>query len=234
MGLSFAIPIDVAKDVRDQLRTQGHVSRGWLGVLIQDVTRELAESFGMEKPQGALVAKVLADSPAERAGLEVGDVVVAFNGATIVNSSDLPPLVGRTIVDSRVPVEVLRSGKSITLDVVVDELPDEEELRLAAGGRAETAADNPLGLAVTDLTAEQRDQYELSENGVFVESVGDGPAQRAGIRKGDLILRLDNIDVKDRDHFEQLSAELPPGKAISVLVQRGGNPLFLALKTDSD
>jgi serine protease Do len=234
MGLSFAIPIDVAKEVTDQLRTQGHVSRGWLGVLIQDVTRELAESFGMEKPQGALVAKVLPGSPAERAGLEVGDVVVNFDGTTIVNSSDLPPLVGRTTVDSRVPVEVLRSGKSINLDVVVDELPDEEELRLAAGGRAETAADNPLGLAVADLTTEQREQYELSENGVVVESVGEGPAQRAGIRKGDLILRLDNLDVKDRDHFEQLSSELPPGKAISVLVQRGGNPLFLALKTDSD
>ena len=151
-----------------------------------------------------------------------------------MNSSDLPPLVGRTSVDSRVPVEVLRSGKSIMLDVVVDELPDEEELRLAAGGRPETAADNPLGLVVSDLSAEQREQYEVSENGVVVESVGEGPAERAGIRKGDLILRLDNVDVKNRDHFAELSSDLPPGKAISVLVQRGGNPLFLALKTDSE
>ncbi|MGI9332848.1 MAG: Do family serine endopeptidase, partial [Gammaproteobacteria bacterium] len=125
MGLSFAIPIDVAMDVADQLRTKGRVSRGWLGVLIQDVTRELAESFGMNKPEGALIAKVLEDSPADEAGFEVGDVVLSFNDQPVGESSDLPPIVGRTRVGARVPVEILRDGESKILHVLTAELPEE-------------------------------------------------------------------------------------------------------------
>ena len=117
MGLSFAIPIDVAMDVADQLRDKGRVSRGWLGVLIQDVTRELAESFGMAKPEGALVAKVLDGSPAERAGFEVGDILLSFDEHSIERSSDLPPIVGRTRVGREVAVEILRGGQSMILKV---------------------------------------------------------------------------------------------------------------------
>ena len=232
MGLSFAIPIDVAMDVAEQLQEKGRVSRGWLGVLIQDVTRELAESFGMDKPEGALIAKVLADSPAETAGFEVGDVVLSFNEQQVNRSSDLPPIVGRTRVGTKVPVQILRNGGSKTLYVVTAELPEEDELKLASAEVPETAEDNKLGLAVTDLTPEQREQHGLEENGVLVSEVSEGPAQRAGIRKGDIVLMLNNVKVVSSAEFKRLALELPPGKAVSILVQRQGNPIFLALKTE--
>jgi len=231
MGLSFAIPIDVAVDVTNQLRERGRVSRGWLGLLVQDVTRELAESFGMEKPMGALVAKVLSESPAKRAEFQVGDVVLQFNGKNVHHSSDLPPMVGSTKVGSRVPIVVLRNGKSKTLHVVIDELPEDENLKLAAKGNGATATDNRLGLVVRNLTSKQRENYELKDkNGVLVEKVKEGPAYKAGIRKGDIILILNNQEVKNSQHLRQLVVDLPSGKMIPVLVQRRGSPIFLALK----
>ena len=161
MGLSFAIPIDVVVNVVDQLKDKGHVSRGWLGVLIQDVTHELAESFGMGRPQGALVAKVLPDSPAEQAGFEVGDIVLRFDGKTVKHSSDLPPIVGSTSVGRAVPVEILRKGDSQTLRVTIAELPGEEELELASAIRPGTATDRRLGMSVKDLTQEQRQKLQI-------------------------------------------------------------------------
>ncbi|MDX1513132.1 MAG: DegQ family serine endoprotease [Gammaproteobacteria bacterium] len=232
MGLSFAIPINVAMNVADQLRTKGRVSRGWLGVLIQDVTRELAESFGMEKPEGALIAKVLPDSPAEKAGFQVGDIVMSFGGKHVMRSSQLPPIVGSSKVGDRVPVQILRNGKSEMLTVEIAELPEEEEIKLAAGGDPGAAKADKLGLSVTDLTDELRKKHEVKENGVLVEDVSPGPASRAGVRKGDVILMLNNTKVKDSAHFAELSKDLPEGKAVSVLIQRQGNPVFLALKTD--
>ena len=232
MGLSFAIPIDLAMDVVEQLREKGRVSRGWLGVLIQDVTRELAESFGMEKPEGALVAKVLTDSPAEEAGFQVGDVVLSFNELDVNRSSDLPPIVGRSKVGKRLPVNILRNGESHTLHVVIAELPEEEDIQLATANKPKSASDSRLGVVVADLTAEQREQAQVAENGVLVVEVSEGPAKQAGIRKDDVILMLNNIDVESRESFEELATSLPSGKAISVLVQRRGNPVFLALKTE--
>lgn len=232
MGLSFAIPINVAMNVADQLRTKGKVSRGWLGVLIQDVTRELAESFGMEKPEGALIAKVLPDSPAEKAGFQVGDIVMSFAGKHVDRSSQLPPIVGSTRVGDEVPVEILREGKSQTLTVLIAELPEEEDIKLAASGEKGGAEADKLGLKVMDLTAELREKHQIEENGVLVEEVSPGPASRAGVRKGDIILMLNNTKVKDSAHFAELSKDLPAGKAVSVLIQRQGNPIFLALKTD--
>jgi serine protease Do len=232
MGLSFAIPIDVAMDVAEQLQEKGRVSRGWLGVLIQDVTRELAESFGMEKPEGALIAKVLPDSPAEGAGFQVGDVVLSFNEQAVNRSSDLPPIVGRTRVGTRVPVEVLRNGEAQTLYVVTAELPEEEQVAQAAQDEPETAEDNKLGLAVTDLTAEQRERLEVKDHGVMVTEVNEGPARSAGIREGDVVLMLNNVKVASSAEFKRLASELPAGKAVSILVQRQGNPIFLALKTE--
>lgn len=232
MGLSFAIPIDVAMDVAEQLQEKGRVSRGWLGVLIQDVTRELAESFGMDKPGGALIAKVLPDSPAAGAGFEVGDVVLSFNEQEVTRSSDLPPIVGRTRVGTRVPVEVLRNGRSRTLYVVTAELPEQDAVTQAAVEEPETAEDNKLGLAVTDLTAEQLEQMEAKDHGVLVTEVSEGPARNAGIRKGDVVLMLNGIKVESSSEFKRLAAELPAGKSVSILVQRQGNPIFLALKTE--
>ena len=232
MGLSFAIPIDVAMDVADQLREKGRVSRGWLGVLIQDVTRELAESFGMAKPQGALVARVLDASPAERAGFKVGDILLSFDGHEIERSSDLPPIVGRTRVGREVAVEILRGGQSIALKVTTDELPADDELQVAAAGTPDDVEETKLGLVVRDMTDEERASVDPAEQGVVVSRLSTGPAERAGIRTGDLILMLNNQKVANSDDFEHLAAELPQGKAVSVLVQRQGNPIFLALKLD--
>ena len=232
MGLSFAIPIDVAMDVADQLRDKGRVSRGWLGVLIQDVTRELAESFGMAKPQGALVAKVLDGSPAERAGFEVGDILLSFDAHAIERSSDLPPIVGRTRVGREVAVEILRGGGSMTLMVTTDELPVEDDLQIAATRAPDDVEATRLGLAVRDMNDEERASVDVADRGVVVSKVSNGPAERAGIREGDLILMLNNEKVANSDDFKRLVAELPQGKAVSVLVQRQGNPIFLALKPD--
>lgn len=232
MGLSFAIPIDVAMEVALQLRTKGHVSRGWLGVLIQEVTRDLAESFGMDKPAGALIAKVLTNSPAEQAGLQVGDIVLAFNEQPISHSSDLPPIVGRARANTQVPLAILRNGELRTIRVAIGELPDDDDSKSVPATRAEPSRviNNSLGLGVGDLAAGQREQYALPDHGVLVERVGPGPGQRAGVRKGDLVLMLNGIQIRDSRHFERLAAQLPVDRAVSALVQRGRHPLFLALR----
>lgn len=229
MGLSFTIPIDLAMEVIDQLKNKGSVTRGWLGILIQDVTRELAESFGMDRPGGALVAQVLADSPAEKAGIKVGDVVTEFNNTPITDSASLPPIVGRLQVGQEASVKILRDGKARTVRVKIGELPPEEDIKLADTGH-EGAGDNRLGAVVSDLTAEQRGALEKKKSGVFVEDVNDGPARSAGLRRGDIILMLNNVDVKNVNHFRQLAKDLPAGKSIPMLVQRGSGPMFLALK----
>ena len=231
MGLSFAIPIDVAMDVAEQLRDTGRVSRGWLGVLIQDVTRELAESFGMARPEGALVARVLDGSPAERAGFAVGDVLLSFDAHPIERSSDLPPIVGRTRVGREVEVEILRDGQSMTLVVTTDELPDDDVQVAAARPPDEVEADR-LGLVVRDLSDEERASFDVADHGVLVGRVADGPARRAGIREGDVILMLNNEKVSSSGDLERLVAGLPEGKAASVLIQRQGSPIFLALKPE--
>ncbi len=228
MGLSFSIPIEVAMDVASQLKAHGKVSRGWLGVLIQDVTRELAESFGMSKPQGALIARVMPDSPAEKANLQVGDIVVSFNGKEIVRSSSLPPVVGSTPVGKKVPVKVIRNGRSKTLWVKLGELPEQEET-IAKAETSKTTSDNRLNVRVADLTKDQREELEI-DGGVLVESVGEGAASNAGIREGDIILRMDGKPVKDISQFKEMIRKLPAGKSVAVLVQRRGGPIFLALK----
>lgn len=229
MGLSFAIPIEVAMNVADQLRTTGRVSRGWLGVLIQDVTQELAESFGMDQPRGALVAKVLDDSPAERAGVEVGDVILRFNGKTIQKSSQLPPMVGTAPVSRPAQLELLRDGGVIQLEVAIGELPDEP---LAGGGTTGEPShqEQRFGVSVSDLTAEQRAELGIEEDGVLVDEVRPGPAAAAGIRAGDIILMLNNRKVKGATDFRAQLDELPQDKSVAVLVQREDSALFLALR----
>lgn len=234
MGLSFAIPINMVMNIVDQLKTKGRVARGWLGVLIQDVTRELAESFGMKKPRGALVAKVLPDSPAEKAGFEVGDVVIKFDNKKIVRSSNLPPVVGITPVGKNVTVEILRKGKKKKLTVNLGELPDKDE-QLASIAEPKLTEDNKLNISVVDLTGEQRKNLEIKENGVLVSKVSSGPARKAGVRRGDVILMINNTDIKDTDHFKDVIEKLPTGKSVPLLVQRRGGPVFLALKlSDKD
>ncbi|MGH8527673.1 MAG: PDZ domain-containing protein, partial [Gammaproteobacteria bacterium] len=233
MGLSFAIPVEVVMNVYHQIVAKGKVSRGWLGVLIQEVTRELAESFGMPRPHGALVAKVLPASPAAEAGIQPGDVVVEFNGIEVDLSSDLPPLVGNTEVGKRVPLKLIREGDPRVVDIAVGELPQEEELKLASSDRGTPGAivDNRLKIAVKDLSGKQRKALEIEgDHGVVVEEVQPGPAKNAGIRKGDAILLIDNVKVKDSKHFTEIVAALPTGKPVPALIQRQGGPIFLALK----
>jgi serine protease Do len=231
MGLSFAIPIEVAMDVADQLKTKGRVSRGWLGVLIQDVTLNLAESFGMDQPRGALVAKVLPDSPALAAGIQVGDVIVNFNGEEVNNSSNLPPIVGSTKVGVDIPLEVIRNGRSRILKVQLGELKDDGAV--ARAGRPEIEQSNRLGISVVNLSDEQRAELDL-KRGVLVSHILTGAASRAGIRKGDIILSVDNNSVKDLEHFRKLVNGLPAGKSVAFLVQCDDSPTFLAVKVPHD
>lgn len=228
MGLSFSIPIEVAMDVANQLKEHGKVSRGWLGVLIQDVTLELAESFGMSKPQGALIAKVIPESPAAGAKMQVGDIVVSFNGKDIERSSSLPPVVGSTPVGKKVPVKVIRGGRSQTLWVKLGELPEQDET-IAKAETSKATSDNRLTISVADLTSDQRAELGI-DGGILVEAVGDGAAGSAGVREGDIILRVDGKMIKNIDEFEAAIEKLPTGKSIAILIQRRGGPIFLALK----
>ncbi|MCC6208002.1 MAG: DegQ family serine endoprotease [Gammaproteobacteria bacterium] len=233
MGLSFAIPIDIAMSVVDQLRSAGHVTRGWLGILIQDVDRTLAESFGMTKPIGALVARVLPDSPAQKAGIEVGDVIVEFDGKEVESSGGLPPMVGVSKVGEKVPLKVIRKGKPLTLKVTISELPEEDQIDLASGSDDSSTRIKRLAIMVADLTPEQKQELD-GKNGILVESTESGPASKAGIRRGDVILQFNNVDVGTVDQFKKLVADLPAGKAVPILVQRRGSPIFLALKLEED
>jgi serine protease Do len=230
MGLSFAIPIDVAMTVADQLRTTGHVTRGWLGVLIQDVTRELAESFGMERPMGALVAQVLPNSPAEEAGLQVGDIILRFNGKDIRRSTVLPPIVGMSPIDQEAQLRVMRGGERLNIPVTIGELPAEKDLNLTRSV-PEPRRTSRLGITVTDLEAKQREELGIERPaGVYVDGLQEGPAQKAGIREGDVILKIDNQWVDSAAKFRELVDELPAGRSVAVLVQRSSGPLFLALR----
>ncbi|HEY0722271.1 MAG TPA: DegQ family serine endoprotease [Gammaproteobacteria bacterium] len=229
MGLSFAIPIDVAMEVVAQLKSKGYVARGWLGVLIQDVTRDLAESFGMKTPSGALVSKVLDESPAAKAGLKTGDVILEFDGKAINRSSDLPPLAGHAPIGSTVKLKILRNGKTQTVQVKVAELPSEEKLAEASTTEKKGKADR-LGLTVADLNAEQRKALEIERNGVLVQEIEEGAAAEAGIRRGDVILKINGNDVDNVAQLRKLVEGLPAGKSVPVLVQRRNGPIFLALR----
>lgn len=232
MGLSFAIPIDVAMNVVDQIKSKGKVSRGWLGVQIQDVTRQLAESFGMDRPHGALVSKVIPGGPAEKAGIQIGDIIVEFNGQIIETSGELPPRVGMTPIDEKAKVKIIRQGDKQDLSVKIGLLPAQPASLANAPATAPEVAVNRLGLAVADLTTEQRQQSQVEKNGVLVQKVNKGIAMDAGIQPGDIILRIQNNVVRDAAEFNSIVAKLPVEKSIALLVQRNGSPVFLAFKIE--
>ena len=233
MGLSFAIPIDVAMDVVEQIKTKGRVSRGWLGVLIQDVTRDLAETFKMPQPMGALVAQVLPGSPAASSGLEVGDVILEFNGSPVPTSSALPPLVGVSAVGEAAKVTVLRRGETRVIDVMIGELPEDDQLASSATV-PEPAKANRIGLVAEDLAAEDREQMGLGAAGVFVSNVAKGAAERAGIRAGDVVLMFDNNEVTSADQFREIIDGVESGRSVAALVQRGDGRMFFAVRIPKD
>ena len=231
MGLSFAIPIELAMDVAEQIKTKGSVSRGWLGVLIQEVTRDLAESFGMETPHGALVAKVMPDSPAQKAGLRVGDVIVEFNGKKVSRSSALPPLVGRFPVGKTAEVVVVRNKKRKTLKVRIEQLPEQASAEPEQEPEAEKPMEeSALGLSVQPLDAAARKKLKVDSGVQVMEIDADGPAADAGIQPGDVISMIDNRPVKSLDDFNRLVKSLKPGKSVAILIHRRGSPIFLAIK----
>ena len=227
MGLSFAVPINVAMEVAEQLKTSGKVSRGYLGVSIQSVDRGLAESFGLDKPVGALVSDVLPDSPAEAAGLQAGDIILEFTGRRIAEAADLPPVVGRTEVGSEAEVTVLRDGERRTITVELGELP--EEPGAGGGSSGDEGSQTSLNLAVRELTGSERSELGLGDHGLLVQKVGPGPVAEAGIRPGDILLRIGKQPLSSVEQLEQAVRELPRGRPVAVQIRRGDNSLFVSL-----
>lgn len=225
MGLSFAIPVNVVRSVASQLREQGYVSRGWLGVVIQDIDRGLAESFGLDRPAGALIAQVTEGSPAADAGLIVGDVVVAFNGSAVSQSSDLPPLVGNTPVGEKASVELIRNKERITIEVTIRELQEDRD----ASGESEENAEPVLGMTTISLNNEQKETLRV-ENGVLIGAVQENsPAAQAGILKGDVLVSFDQVSVVSSGQLRKLVKETQKGRSVAVLVHRKQKPVFTAL-----
>ena len=229
-GVSFAIPIDVAMDVAEQLKAGGKVSRGWLGVAVQEVTADLAESFGLSRPAGALISDVQEGSPAEKSGLQVSDVILQFDGKAVENSGDLPRLVGAIRPGSKVPVKVWRKGAVKELIVAVGRMPDEDNGGPAAMKFGKAVSKG--GLALSELSTEQKHALKLN-NGLLVEDATDD-AVRAGIREGDVILAVNNTMVKTVDEFRRLIKAVPKGKSAAILVRRGEGTLYIPLKISSD
>ena len=229
MGLSFAIPIDVANGIAQQLRTTGKVTRGRIGVVIQPVTKELADGFGLSKPQGALVNSVEKGGPADKAGIEAGDVILTFDGKPVSASEDLPRVVGGTKPGSKVAVRVWRNKAARDLQVTVAELADDRRQQ-ARGGKPQPPAAVQYGLGLVELTDAQRKELKI-EGGVFVDNV-QGAAARAGIRRGDVILAVNNQDVKSAEQFRQLMGSFDKGRIVALLVRRGGNSLYIPFRLD--
>ena len=229
MGLSFAIPIDVAMNVSTQLKSDGFVTRGWLGVVIQEVNKELAESVGLDKPAGALVAKVLPDSPAETAGLQDGDIILKFNGQSINLSSDLPHQVGRVIPGSNVKLDIIRAGKNKAVRAKIGTLSDGGAPIKASGRIPAQRESNRLNVVVSELTDKQKNKWNL-RNGIAIEKVLNGAGANAGLVAGDIVTMLNGKRVKSVRQFVSLLNELPEGRSVPMRIVRRGSPLFIPLK----
>lgn len=227
-GISFAIPIDEAMNVAEQLRTVGRVIRGRIGVAIGDVSKDVAEAIGLGRPRGALVSSVERDSPAEKAGVEAGDVIVRFAGRDIERSSDLPRIVGGTKPGTRVSMQVFRKGKTIDLQVTVAELPADRPVARRGADTPRGGTANLLGMVVSDVPPEKLKELRL-RGAVQVDSV-DGAAARVGVRPGDLILAINNVEVTSAKQFNELVAKLDPKSRVLLLVRRGEQTQFLVIR----
>ncbi len=225
MGVSFAIPIDVAMEVSDQLKVDGRVSRGWLGVMIQEVNKDLAESFGLERPQGALVAKVVEGSPASKDGVLEGDIIIEFNDRSIERSSELPHFVGRVRPGQDALLKIVRGGEEISLKITIEELPDAGQRKVLVDNKAKA---DRLGLVVQELTPEQLSRLGIKEGVAVVEVKAN--AIQSGIREGDVVTRLNNLPVKTPDSLDKIATSLTPGRTYPILVIRNQTPVFLALR----
>ena len=233
MGLSFAIPIDVAMDVATQLRTTGKVTRGRIGVVIQEVTRDLAESFGLSRAAGALVSSVEKGSAADKAGIQVSDVILKFDGKAVTTSLDLPRIVAATKPNSKVTVQLWRKNESREVSLVVGEMPDDN----VVAQRSENEKEKPnastniarLGLTLSMLNDAQKKELGVN-NGLLVEDVLN-PAVNE-LRRGDIILAVGNVEIRSLDHLNEILKQVPKGKNVALLVRRGEQISYVALKLD--
>jgi len=228
-GVSFSIPIDVAAKVARQLKEHGKVTRGWLGVVVQEVDRATAQKLGMDKPEGALVARVITSSPGEKAGLKAGDVILTYNNQVLASSTALPPQVGSSDPGEVVTLQVVRDRKKITIKVEVGKLDAQQDVQAQDIAPPPQAPAGPLGMMAVPLTADQRRQAQVVSGGVLISDVVDGPALRAGVRAGDVLLQINGQQVDSVQRLSEVVSRLTPGSSVPLLVQRRGAPLFLSL-----
>jgi len=228
MGLSFSIPIDVALEISNQLKSTGKITRGWLGVVIQELSKELAESFGMKNTNGALVAAVEKNGPADKGGLEAGDVITRFDGKSIVTSSDLPRAVGSAKPGRTVPVEILRKGSEKMLQINVGEMPSDGSETTQGSKPAVKPEPNRLGLILKELTPQQKKKLG-GKNGLMVVDA-QGAVAQAGVRRGDVVLGLNNTEVQSLEQFNKQLSGFAAGKTVALLVLRGENTLYVPVK----
>jgi serine protease Do len=230
LGIGFAIPINLAKDLLPELRAKGRVTRGWLGVSVQKVTPEIAESLGLQKARGALIAAVMPGSPAERADLRVGDIIVEYAGKPVAESNDLPLLVARTAIGTRANLKVLRDQKELPISVTIAELKEEEVI--AAAPQKESA----FGVTVQNLTPEIAQTLGIEKmQGVVISAVVSGsPAEDAGLRRGDVILEIDRKSIGNVADYKNAMVGLKKGESTLFLVQRGQTTSFIAFKVSTD
>jgi len=230
MGISFAIPIDEAMRVADQLKTTGKVTRGRIAVAIGEVTKEVADSLGLPKAQGALVSSVEAGGPADKAGIQPGDIILKYNGHDVSTATDLPRMVGDTKPGTKATITVWRKGESRDLPITIAEMQPDKVAKTEAKKTPapKASASNTLGIAVSDIPADQKKALKLT-NGVMVDAV-EGPAARAGFQKGDIILRIGDTDITSAKQFGAVAQNVDPSKMVAVLVRRGDNTQFVPLR----
>ena len=230
MGISFAIPIDEAMRVADQLKTTGKVTRGRIAVAIGEVTKEVADSLGLPKAQGALVSSVEAGGPADKAGIQPGDIILKYNGHDVSTATDLPRMVGDTKPGTKATITVWRKGESRDLPITIAEMQPDKVAKTEAKKTPapKASASNTLGIAVSDIPADQKKALKLT-NGVTVDAV-EGPAARAGFQKGDVILRIGDTDITSAKQFDAVVQNVDPSKMVAVLVRRGDNTQFVPLR----
>ena len=234
MGLSFSIPIDVAMDVVNQLRSTGKVIRGRIGVTIQEVTRELADSFGLPKVGGALISGVEKGGPAEKAGVRPSDVILKFDGKVVNSSADLPRIVAVTKPGSKVSVQLWRKGSALDVSLVVGEIKDESVVAKRGGGRGSTEgtseSETRLGVVVSELNDQQKAELQV-EGGLIVEDM-KGPAARSQLQRGDVILAVGNIEIHSIEQFNEVLKKVPHGRNIALLVRRSEGTVYVPIKMD--
>ena len=227
MGVSFAIPINVAMDVAEQLKSKGKVSRGWLGVVIQEVNKDLAESFGLDRAAGALVVQVVDGSPAESSGLVSGDIIVKVNGKDVQLSSDLPHLIGRLRAGDTAKLSVVRAGKRKTIDVEIGALPESDDIQLSSNTPPVERKSNRLGLFVSDIPA-----GKSNEQGVVVTDVNRGPASMSGVVRGDVITMINGQRISSVADFERVVKDLPSNRSVPMRIVRRGQASFIPLRVN--